>query len=109
MLKTNAQSVGGTASGSQTYCDTLNSGFLSISGFTGNVTTWQYSINGGASWINNGNSFSTQSYFNLKQSTCYRAIVQNGAFPPDTSTIACITIYLPTVGGSITGGGSFCG
>ncbi len=108
-LKNSAQSVGGIASGAQTYCDTLNSGFVSITGFVGNVTTWQYSTNGGATWTNNGNAFSSQSYFNLKQSTCYRAVVQNGAFPPDTSTIVCITIYLPTKTGTITGGGTFCG
>jgi gliding motility-associated-like protein len=104
-----AQSVGGIASGAQTYCDTLNSGFVSISGFVGNVTTWQYSTNGGTTWTNNGNAFSSQSYFNLKQNTCYRAVVQNGAFPPDTSTVVCITIYLPTKAGTITGGGTFCG
>jgi gliding motility-associated-like protein len=108
-LKTMAQSVGGVASGAQTYCDTLNSGFVSITGYTGNVTTWQFSTNGGTTWTNNGNAFSSQSYFNLKQSTCYRAVVQNGAFPPDTSTIVCITIYLPSVGGTILGGGQFCG
>ena len=103
-----SQSVGGVASGSSTYCDTVNSGFVSITGYVGNVTTWQVSINGGASWTNNSNTFTSQSYFNLKQSTCYRAIVKNGASPPDTSTIACITIYLPTVGGVINGGGVFC-
>ena len=108
-IKTYAQSVGGIASGSQTYCDTLNSGFVSISGYVGNVTTWQYSVNGGTTWISNGNITTSQSYFNLKQSTCYRAILQNGAFPPDTSTIACITIYVPSKGGSILGGGNFCG
>ncbi len=108
-LKIAAQSIGGIASGSQTYCDTLNSGFVSITGYTGNVTTWQFSTNGGTTWISNGNTTTSQSYFNLKQSTCYRAIVQNGAFPPDTSTIACITIYLPTVAGTISGGGTFCG
>lgn len=109
ITKHNAQSIGGIASGAQTYCDTINSGFVSITGFVGNVTTWQYSTNGGTTWSNNGNAFSSQSYFNLKQSTCYRAIVQNGAFPPDTSTIVCITIYLPTKAGTITGGGTFCG
>jgi gliding motility-associated-like protein len=108
-LQTNAQSVGGNASGAQTYCDTLNSGFLAITGYNGSVTTWQYSTDGGVNWVSNSNSFPTQSYFNLKQSTCYRAIVQDGAFVPDTSTISCITIYLPSVGGTITGGGSFCG
>lgn len=108
-LKNSAQSIGGIASGAQTYCDTLNSGFVSITGFVGNVTTWQYSTNGGTTWTNNGNAFSSQSYFNLKQSTCYRAVVKNGAFPPDTSTIVCITIYLPSKAGTITGGGTFCG
>lgn len=108
-LKFTAQSVGGIASGAQTYCDTLNSGFVSITGYTGNVTTWQYSTNGGVTWTNNGNPLTSQSYLNLKQSTCYRAIVQNGTFPPDTSTIACITIYLPSKGGTILGGGTFCG
>ena len=103
-----AQSVGGTASGASTYCDTLNSGFISITGYSGNVTTWQQSINGGATWTNNGNTFTSQSYFNLKQTTCYRAIVKNGAFPADTSTTACVIIYLPTLGGTISGAGAFC-
>ena len=108
-LEIAAQSVGGIASGAQTYCDTLNSGFVSITGYNGNVTTWQYSTNGGATWTNNGNAFTSQSYFNLKQSTCYRAIVQDGVFSPDTSTVACVTIYLPSKGGTILGGGTFCG
>ena len=107
--KAKAQSVGGIASGAQTYCDTLNSGFLSISGYVGIITTWQFSIDGGINWNDTANTFSSQSYFNLKQSMCYRAIVKDGSFPSDTSTMACVTIYLPTVGGTILGGGSFCG
>lgn len=103
-----SQSIGGIASGSNTYCDTLNSGFVSITGYNGNVTTWLVSTDGGSNWTSNGNTFTSQSYFNLKQSTCYKAVVQDGAFPPDTSTVACITIFLPTVGGTIQGGGSFC-
>ncbi len=35
--------------------------------------------------------------------------MKNGAFPSDTSTIACITVFLPSVGGNITGAGNFCG
>jgi gliding motility-associated-like protein len=103
-----AQSVGGTTSGSASYCDTINSGFISLAGYTGTITTWQFSTNGGASWTNNSNTFSTQSYFGLKQSTCFRAVVQNGSFTPDTSTISCITIYTPTKGGVINGGGVYC-
>lgn len=106
--KLNAQSIGGTTSGSASYCDTINSGFISLAGYTGTITTWQFSNNGGASWTNNSNTVSSQSYFGLKLSTCFRAVVQNGSFTPDTSTISCITIYKPTKGGLINGGGSFC-
>lgn len=103
-----AQSVGGITTGANTYCDTMNSGFISVTNYTGNILYWMESTNGGATWVNNTNTFNTQSYFNLKQSRCYRAVIQDGAFPPDTSTMSCITIYLPTVTGTITGGGNYC-
>jgi gliding motility-associated-like protein len=108
-IKISAQSIGGITTGVNTYCDTLNSGFISVTGYVGTVTTWLFSSDGGATWASNGNSFNTQSYYHLKQSMCYKAVVQNGAFPPDTSTVACITIYSPTTGGTILGGGAFCG
>jgi len=103
-----AQSVGGTTSGAATYCSSTNSGFISVTGYTGSILNWESSTDGGATWSNVSNTTPAQSYFNLSQSTCYRAIVQNGAFPPDTSTTACITVYLPSNGGSISGGGTFC-
>ena len=107
--KINAQSNAGITTGAKTYCDTFNSGFISVTGYVGTITTWLYSIDGGVNYTSNGNNFNTQSYFNLKKSTCFKAVVQNGAFPPDTSTVSCVTIYLPTVAGAILGGGSFCG
>lgn len=108
-IQINAQSVGGSTSGAQTYCDTINSGFISVTGYVGTIINWQFSTDGGTNWTNNANTFSTQSYYNLKQNTCYRAIVKNGTFPPDTSSIECITVYLPALGGTINGGGVFCG
>lgn len=103
-----SQSVGGITTGANTYCDTINSGFISVTNYTGNVLYWMESTDGGVNWTNNSNTFNTQSYFNLKQSRCYRAVIQDGAFPPDTSTMSCITVYLPTVAGTISGGGNFC-
>ncbi len=107
-LKTKAQSVGGTTSGGATYCSATNSGFVSVTGFVGSIQFWQSSTDGGVTWASNTNTTPNQSYFNLAQTTCYRAIVQNGAFPPDTSTIVCVTIYLPSIGGTLSGGGNFC-
>jgi gliding motility-associated-like protein len=103
-----AQSVGGTTSGAVSYCSTTNAGFISVTGYVGSILGWESSTNGGATWNPIANTTPNQTYFNLAQTTCYRAIVQNGAFPPDTSTIACITIYAPSVGGTISGGGTFC-
>jgi gliding motility-associated-like protein len=104
-----AQSVGGTTSGAATYCSTINSGFVSVTGYTGTIINWQSSTDGGITWNTIANTTPSQTYFNLAQTTCYQAVVQNGAFPPDTSTTVCITIYPPSVGGTLTGGGTYCG
>ncbi|MGZ4117766.1 MAG: T9SS type B sorting domain-containing protein [Bacteroidia bacterium] len=103
-----AQSVGGTTSGAATYCSTTNSGFVSVSGYTGLITNWLSSTDGGVTWNNIVNTTPNQTYFNLAQTTCYEAVVQSGVFPPDTSTAVCITIYPASVGGTISGGGTFC-
>lgn len=102
-----AQSIGGTTSGSALYCDTTNTGFISLNGQVGNVLYWQYSINNGSSWVNISNNSTSQSYNYLKLTTDYRAIVQNGLFTPDTSTISSINVYVGNTG-NITGGGAFC-
>lgn len=108
LTKVDAQSVGGTTSGAATYCSTTNSGFVTVAGFVGTITNWQSSTDGGLTWNNIPNTTPNQTYFNLAQTTCYQAVVQNGAFPPDTSTTVCITIYPASVGGTISGGGTFC-
>lgn len=102
------QSVGGTTSGAATYCGFTNSGFVSVVGQSGTIVGWESSTDGGITWTPTGSSTPSQSYFNLTQSTCYHVIVQNGAFPPDTSTVVCITIFAPTVPGTVSGGGTFC-
>ena len=103
-----AQSVGGTTSGAATYCTNSNSGLVTVTGYVGAVLNWQSTTDGGLTWNNNSNPTANQTYFNLNQTTCYRAIVKDGAFAPDTSTIVCITIFSQSVGGTILGGGTFC-
>jgi len=101
-------SVGGTTAGGTSYCTTTNSGFVNLTGHNGSILNWELSTNGGLSWINIPNTNAVQTYFNLNQTTCYRAIVKDGAFPPDTSTIVCIDIFPPTVPGTLSGGGIYC-
>ncbi len=104
----NAQSVGGTTSGAATYCTTINSGFVTVAGYVGTILNWQSSTDGGITWNPISNITANQTYFNLPQTTCYQAVVQNGLFAPDTSTAVCITVYPASVGGTISGGGTFC-
>lgn len=103
-----AQSVGGTVSGATTFCSTTNSGFVTVSGYTGTILNWQSSTDGGITWTSIPNTLSTQTYFNLNQTTYFQAVVQNGSFPPDTSSSVCITVYPASVGGVLSGGGTFC-
>ena len=107
--KISAQSVGGTTSGASSSCGTSNSGFISLTGQSGAIIMWQSSIDGGATWTNISNILTMQAYFSLSQTTCYRAVVQNGAFPADTSTVSCVTVYPPTVAGTIGVDSAFCG
>ncbi len=103
-----AQSVGGVTTGAKDFCSTTNSGFVSVTGYKTTILFWQTSTDGGITWVNNSNKLPNQTYFNLAQTTCFRAVVQDGAFPPDTSTQVCITIYKPAEAGTIIGGGTFC-
>lgn len=107
-IQLRAQSVGGSTSGSVAFCDTINSGFISLSGYVGVIQHWEFSVNNGINWTHISNPTSTQNYNNLTQTTWYRAIVVNGTFLPDTSTISAITIYQKAFGGTVIGGGSFC-
>lgn len=109
-LKINAQSIGGTTAtnGPMSYCSATNSGYVFVSGYKSTILYWQSSTNGGITWVDIANTQPNQTYFNLGQTTCFRAVVKDGAFPADTSTQICITIYPPAVAGTIIGGGTFC-
>ncbi|MGZ3866161.1 MAG: T9SS type B sorting domain-containing protein [Bacteroidia bacterium] len=102
---------GGTTSGGTSFCSTTNTGFISCttSSTTYTIQYWESSTNGGVTWTNIGNPTATQSFFNLTQTTCYRVIVKKPSLAFDTSTVSCVTILAPTVAGTVSGGGSFCG
>ncbi len=108
VFKTVAQSVGGTTSGSAIYCANANSGFVNLDTYNGSIISWESSTDS-ITWTPTGTAvIPSQSYTDLPTTTWFRVIVQDGAFPPDTSTVSCIEIYPPSVGGTITGAGTFC-
>lgn len=108
VVTSTAPSVGGTVAGGTNVCTGANSGVLTLSGQTGSVLNWEYSTDGGTTWISISNTTTTQSYLNLTVPTQYRAKVQNGTCAVATSTIASMTINPTTVGGTVSGTATVC-
>ncbi len=100
-------SVGGSMSGSDSVCASANSGILSVNSFTGNVIRWETSTNGNL-WNTITNKGTTQAFVNLKQTTYYRAAVQNGNCDIVYSSLGTIQVDELTVGGTINGGATVC-
>lgn len=108
IMPANAQSDGGETSGSGLFCAGQGFGFVSLTNYNGNITSWEYTTDS-VNWIPTGSCCTTPfAYLALTQTTCYRAIVQDGSFPPDTSTFSCIQIFPASEGGTISGDGTFC-
>jgi gliding motility-associated-like protein len=103
-----APSVGGTITAPSSVCTSGNSGTLTLGGQTGNVLGWEYSTDGGGTWISISNTSTSQSYNNITVPTKYRAQVQNGACAPAYSAISTITIDPATVAGSVSGSATVC-
>ncbi len=103
-----APSVGGTVAGGTNVCISGNSGVLTLSGNTGSVVRWEYSTDGGSTWINISNNTTTQSYLNLTVPTLYRALVQNGSCTTAYSATASMTIDPASVGGTLAGSVTVC-
>jgi len=70
---------------------------LTLTGYVGNILQWEYSTDGGTTWTTIANTTPTQDYTNVSTVTRYRAIVQNGVCPADTSSIAFLLLFPLTV------------
>lgn len=101
-ITVNAQSVGGTVSGTDTVCSGSNSGNLTLSGYVGAIVRWQSSTDGGVTWTNIANTTAIYNYVNINTTTNYRAVVQNGGCAADNSSQAIITVYPLSVGGTVS-------
>jgi ubiquitin len=101
-------SVGGSVSGSATFCAGINSATLTLSGYTGNILKWQKSTDNWVTTVDIENTTTSLEASNLATTTKYRAVVQNGECSAANSSVATVTVTPPSVGGSISGSGSVC-
>jgi len=88
--------VGGTVSSAE-HCGGSNSGILTLSGHTGSITKWQYSIDGGIVWTDISNTTTSQAYSAITSNRMYRALLTNGSCGTAYSTAGTITVYGSTV------------
>ncbi|MBI2270498.1 MAG: gliding motility-associated C-terminal domain-containing protein [Bacteroidetes bacterium] len=107
-IKIDVPPVGGSIGGSTVVCSSANNGTLTLSGFTGTVSMWSFSSDGGITWSTIANTGTTQTYSNLTQTRRYKAIIQNGVCPPKSSSIAVINVDSATVGGTVSGSTMVC-
>lgn len=100
--------VGGTVSANDTVCSGINSDTLFLSGHTGNIVRWEYSIDNGTTWVYINDTTASLIYTNLTTTTIYHAVVQNSICNFAISSNDTITVDPVSVAGSITGGVSGC-
>ncbi|MDF3028738.1 MAG: hypothetical protein K0S23_3045 [Fluviicola sp.] len=100
--------VPGTISGSDSLCESVASGMLTLSGNSQSVLQWESSTNGGGSWTPIANTTTTHNYLNLTTTTIYRVLVDGlicaDAYS-DTAMIYVDPVYPPTV---LAGSDSLC-
>jgi gliding motility-associated-like protein len=85
--------VSGSISGATAVCEGTGNGTLSLQGFTGTVSSWQSSTDGGLTWTAIANTSTTQNWSAPADTIWYRAIVANGACAADTTLPAMIATY----------------
>lgn len=100
--------VTGTLSADDTLCINSNSGILSIVGSSGTISSWEYSVNGGASWNAISNNSSSLAFNNLTQTTMYRALFDGQVCADDTTNSITIKIDSASVGGVVTTSDTVC-
>lgn len=104
-----APSAGGSVAGPAEVCASGNSGLLTLSGHAGGVVRWEFSTDGGGTWVTISNTTAVQPFVDLAIPTLYRAIVQNGSCAPAPSAPAAIAVSPATVGGAVSSAPAVCG
>jgi gliding motility-associated-like protein len=97
-------SIAGTLTPSTSQvCVDGNAGTVTLSGYSDVIIDWLYSTdNFNTPGLSLGNTSAVQNFNNLTTSTSYKAIVQKGTCPYDTSAAASITVNPITIPGTLS-------
>ena len=101
-------SVGGSIAGGTSVCTGINSTLLTLSGYTGSITKWQWSTDNWVTPNDIANTTTTYTATNLAITTKYRAVITSGTCSPANSAEAMVTVTSGSVGGSVAGSATVC-
>ncbi|KQB41100.1 T9SS sorting signal type C domain-containing protein [Flavobacterium aquidurense] len=87
-------SAGGSVGGGTTICSGLTSASLSLTGQTGTIVKWQYSVTPFSAWTDIASTAGLTAYTSgvLTQTTQFRAVVQNGPCSISNSNFTTVTV-----------------
>lgn len=102
--------VAGSIVGPDTVCSGLNSGNLTVVGYTGNVQNWVQSIDWGATWNWISNTTDTQPYTNISSHELWWVLMESpyGLCPDDSTEIDTIEVIPQSVGGVLPADFDIC-
>lgn len=100
--------VPGTLLGSDTVCASGNAGSLTLAGNNGYIDFWEYSTDGGTTWINIADTTNIYNYSSLTQTTAYHVHIDGGYCPDDWSPWGVITVDDTTDAGFTVGAATVC-
>ncbi|MDI6046470.1 LamG-like jellyroll fold domain-containing protein [Flavobacterium yafengii] len=75
----------------------LGSGTLNLNSTVGNILRWEYTTNGGVTWVPIANTSTVNNFTNISQTTLYRAVIESGACGLAYSAIAIVNVIPPNI------------
>jgi hypothetical protein len=100
--------IGGVVS-SASYCEGSNSGTLNLTGYSGSISKWQKSSDGGIVWTDILNTTSSNLYSAITATTYFRAVVSNGACGAVNSNHGSVVVSSNSLSGIASGNQVICG
>ncbi len=100
--------VAPSLTGGGTFCISSVSGTLTLSSVPSPIIRWEYSDNGGTTWVNIANTGTTEAFSGLTVTRIYRVLLEGGLCTDYYSDPATVTVTSITVPGTITGSVTLC-
>lgn len=101
-------SIGGTLNSNQNICSNGNNGVLDVTGYTGDIIDWQFSIDGGVNWNTLNLTNDSLIYSDVFTTTQYQVTIQSGVCSSVLSSMAELTVIAGSNAGDIIGEDTVC-